>query len=128
MTVHFFHPLVIGPVHSNAISSSPAEHTAPATSWVHRRNDKCCEVNRVRFYNIPSVPPLHAGTRYAYYNVGYLLLGQVIEKVANRPYENVVRSMLWDVGVYRMKLGMTIRDQASLSEVINGCILLFNYL
>ena len=41
----------------------------------------------------------------------------MIEKVANRAYENVVRHMLWKVGVYRMKLGKTNRDQTALSEV-----------
>ena len=35
------------------------------------------------------------GTRYQYSNSGYILLGAVIEKVAGRPYEDTVRSVIW---------------------------------
>lgn len=38
----------------------------------------------------------HPGTRYAYSNFGYCLLGRVIETVTGKPYVAVAREELWD--------------------------------
>lgn len=35
------------------------------------------------------------GTSYAYSNVGYLILGRIIEKITQRPYEDVIDSLLF---------------------------------
>ena len=49
------------------------------------------------------------GTKYAYSNYGYLLLGKVVEKVSGLPYERYVREkVLAPVGVVRMRLGRTL--------------------
>ena len=53
---------------------------------------------------------LHAspGTRYAYSNLGYAILGQLIEKVTGQPYEaHVQANVLRSVGVLRMTIGRT---------------------
>lgn len=48
------------------------------------------------------------GTRYAYSNFGYCLLGRVIEAVTGKRYEEAVREMvLRPAGISRMRLGKT---------------------
>ena len=52
------------------------------------------------------------GTRYAYSNFGYCLLGRIIEKISGQSYEAFVReSVLKPAGITRMKIGST-REQA----------------
>lgn len=48
------------------------------------------------------------GTRFAYSNFGYLVLGQLIEKVSGQRYEDVVRGLLREAGVTRMRLGASL--------------------
>src|SRR5437660_2390222 len=49
------------------------------------------------------------GTRYAYSNFGYCLLGRVIEKVTGETYEAFVRrAILVPAGIKRMRLGHTL--------------------
>lgn len=49
------------------------------------------------------------GTRYAYSNYGYLLLGKIIERVTGRPYADHVRqTVLRPLGIRRMRLGRTL--------------------
>ncbi|MEU6075002.1 serine hydrolase domain-containing protein [Micromonospora sp. NPDC047074] len=59
------------------------------------------------------------GTRYAYSNYGYLLLGRIVEKVSGRSYESYVNEkLLAPVGVTRMRLGRTLRAEAAPTEVV----------
>ena len=52
------------------------------------------------------------GTRYAYSNFGYCLLGRIIEKISGQSYEAFVReNVLKTAGIARMKIGST-REQA----------------
>jgi len=56
------------------------------------------------------------GERFAYSNVGYCILGRVVERVAGRPYEGHVRErVLEPAGATRMKVGRTL--QAAEGEV-----------
>ncbi|MEU8122068.1 serine hydrolase domain-containing protein [Spirillospora sp. NPDC049024] len=49
------------------------------------------------------------GTRYAYSNYGYLLLGRIIEKATGRKYEDYVRqTVLAPRKITRMRLGRTL--------------------
>jgi N-acyl-D-amino-acid deacylase len=58
------------------------------------------------------------GTRYAYSNFGYCVLGRVIESVAGMPYEKYVRDeILKPIGVTRMRIGATREDQRAAGEV-----------
>ena len=51
---------------------------------------------------------LHPGERFAYSNIGYCILGRVIERVAGAPYEAHVRErVLAPAGAERMKVGRT---------------------
>ncbi|MFD0662875.1 serine hydrolase domain-containing protein [Thermocatellispora tengchongensis] len=53
------------------------------------------------------------GTRMAYSNYGYLLLGRVIEKVTGRSYESYVRSaLLTPLKIARMRVGSSSRPPA----------------
>ncbi|WP_101789017.1 serine hydrolase domain-containing protein [Nonomuraea indica] len=59
------------------------------------------------------------GSRFAYSNYGYLLLGRIVEKVSGIGYESYVRQkLLAPVGITRMRLGRTPRSQAVSGEVI----------
>ena len=58
------------------------------------------------------------GTRYAYSNYGYCLLGRVIEKVSGQSYEQYVRKhVLKPMGVTRMRVGRTRADGRAKGEV-----------
>jgi CubicO group peptidase (beta-lactamase class C family) len=52
------------------------------------------------------------GSRYAYSNFGYCVLGRIIEKVTGLPYEkHVQRSVLAPLGITRMRLGSTTESR-----------------
>ncbi len=49
------------------------------------------------------------GTRYAYSNFGYCVLGRIIEKVSGVSYEQFVREqVLAPIGIQRMRIGATL--------------------
>lgn len=58
------------------------------------------------------------GSRYAYANVGYTVLGRVIEAVTGQPYETHVREMLADIGITRMRTGHSLRAEREADEVV----------
>ncbi|MBN6051450.1 beta-lactamase family protein [Nonomuraea sp. RK-328] len=58
------------------------------------------------------------GTKYAYSNYGYMLLGRIIEKVSGMSYEAYVKQkLLAPAGITRMKLGRSLLAQTGMSEV-----------
>jgi CubicO group peptidase (beta-lactamase class C family) len=58
------------------------------------------------------------GTRYAYSNFGYCLLGRVIEKLTGKKYEEYVRKeVLLPVGAQDTHLGHTLREEHLPEEV-----------
>ncbi|GAA4075383.1 serine hydrolase domain-containing protein [Nonomuraea soli] len=59
------------------------------------------------------------GTKVAYSNYGYLLLGRIIEKVTGQSYESYVQSKLLEpLGITRMRLGATLREEMPRTEVV----------
>jgi CubicO group peptidase (beta-lactamase class C family) len=58
------------------------------------------------------------GTRYAYTNISYLILGEVIEKVTGNNYEDYVNaSVLFPLGIYNMNIGKTLLSEKLENEV-----------
>lgn len=58
------------------------------------------------------------GTRYAYSNLGYCILGRVIEKVTGESYEaHVKKAVLAPMGITRMRLGKSLLDGRAEGEV-----------
>lgn len=58
------------------------------------------------------------GTVYCYYNFGYCVLGEVIEKVTGQTYENYVRqNVLISAGSTDMQLGMNLESKRYPNEV-----------
>lgn len=58
------------------------------------------------------------GSKHVYSNFGIMLLGRVIERVAGKPYEQVVReTTLAPMGIQRMALGKALPAQRQLGEV-----------
>lgn len=58
------------------------------------------------------------GSRYAYSNFGYSLLGRVIERVTGETYEAYVeKHVLAPLGIRRMRLGKTPRGERAETEV-----------
>ncbi|HEY7158001.1 MAG TPA: serine hydrolase domain-containing protein [Gemmataceae bacterium] len=58
------------------------------------------------------------GTKYAYSNFGYCLLGRVIEKVSGQSYEEYVRkNVLAPLGIRDMRLGETLLEKRARGEV-----------
>jgi hypothetical protein len=56
------------------------------------------------------------GTRHAYSNFGYSVLGRVIEKITGQPYEDYAKSVLRDIGVSRMRLGHSLTGERGADE------------
>ena len=58
------------------------------------------------------------GTRSSYSNFGFALLGKVIEKVTNTPYEDYIKStVLRPLGITSMAIGRSTRDSLLPDEV-----------
>lgn len=58
------------------------------------------------------------GTRYAYSNFGYCLLGRIIEEKTGQPYEEYVKNqVLKPAAVTRMRIGGTLLDERAEGEV-----------
>ena len=58
------------------------------------------------------------GSRYAYSNFGYCVLGRVIEKVSGVSYEQFVREqVLAPIGIQQMRIGATSDGRQALGEV-----------
>jgi N-acyl-D-amino-acid deacylase len=62
------------------------------------------------------------GSRFAYSNVGYIVMGRIIEKVTGTPYEDYVKgAVLKPAGIRRMRLG-----GASLAERADGEVMYYD--
>jgi CubicO group peptidase (beta-lactamase class C family) len=58
------------------------------------------------------------GSRFAYSNFGYCVLGRVIEKLGGESYEQLVREeVLHPLGISRMRLGASLENQRADGEV-----------
>lgn len=58
------------------------------------------------------------GTRYAYSNFGYAILGRIIEKVTGQTYQTYVReSLLAPMKITRMRIGHSLLKERSQGEV-----------
>lgn len=58
------------------------------------------------------------GTKYSYSNLGYAILGQVIEKLTGMPYEDYVQfAILHPLGIYDMHIGNSYFSQRYFNEV-----------
>ncbi len=69
-------------------------------------------------YMIAQPLDFEPGTRYAYSNFGYCLLGRVIEKVSGNTYEDYVRrEVLEPIGARVTRLGKTLREEHFADEV-----------
>lgn len=59
------------------------------------------------------------GTRYVYSNLGYNILGRIVERRANMSYGSAVQSLLLDrIGVHRMALMTRTSPEARLSDEV----------
>ena len=57
------------------------------------------------------------GTRYAYSNFGYCVLGRLIEKIAGASYDKFVReTVLAPIGIKRMRIGASLEDKRAEGE------------
>jgi CubicO group peptidase (beta-lactamase class C family) len=62
------------------------------------------------------------GTRSAYSNFGFLLLGRVIERVTGQTYENYVKQfVLRPLGINAMRIGLTHKENRAPKEVTYYC-------
>ena len=58
------------------------------------------------------------GTKYAYSNFGFCVLGRIIERVSGIPYEKFVRQeVLAPAGITRMKIGRSLQSDEADGEV-----------
>ena len=58
------------------------------------------------------------GSRYAYSNFGYCVLGRVIEQISGRPYERFVQEeILTPIGVERARIGASLDGRQAPGEV-----------
>ncbi len=67
------------------------------------------EPNDIIQYMLGQKLDFEPGTRYAYSNFGYCLLGRVIEKTSGMPYDAFVQKHVFDpVGIHATQLGQTL--------------------
>ena len=57
------------------------------------------------------------GKRHAYSNLGYTVLGQVIERKTGQDYEEFMTGLLKSVGINQMKIGRTRKKDLGNEEV-----------
>jgi N-acyl-D-amino-acid deacylase len=74
-------------------------------------------VNVIR-YMLSQPLDFDPGTRYAYSNFGYCVLGRLIEKVSGATYEQFVQDkILAPIGIKRMRIGASLDGQQAPGEV-----------
>ena len=69
------------------------------------------------------------GSRHAYSNFGYLVLGLVIERVTGQSYEECILSLLKEIGVEDISIGFTKKIpshymEVSICQKLNWCHIL----
>ena len=57
------------------------------------------------------------GKRHAYSNLGYTVLGQVIERKTGQDYEEFMTGLLKSLGINQMKIGRTLKKDLGNEEV-----------
>jgi CubicO group peptidase (beta-lactamase class C family) len=74
------------------------------------------DIIRYMFEQRLDFPP---GGRFAYSNLGYCLLGRIIEQASGKSYEDYVQAeVLAPLGITAMRLGKTLPDQRAPGEVV----------
>ena len=105
-------------------------------TWVSTwQNDECIDKNSLiedfDSGNLAPIPmeriltewlrrPLdyNPGSRYEYSNIGYQILGQIIEAQTGMEYEDyIIENVLTPMGIESMSIGMTMPDQRAEDEV-----------
>lgn len=57
------------------------------------------------------------GTKFSYSNIGYLVLGKIIEKVSGQTYENYVQSHIFlPLGISNIRLGKNLQSEKFIGE------------
>ncbi|RYX86206.1 class A beta-lactamase-related serine hydrolase [bacterium] len=76
------------------------------------------DINTIIRYMMGQPLQFDPGTKSAYSNFGYLLLGKVVEKVSGLGYEDYLNSKLFDkMGTQSFRLGATRKQERDLNEV-----------
>ena len=57
------------------------------------------------------------GTTYVYSNLGFEVLGKVIENVTGDDYDMFIKHMLWKAEIQNMKQGKTRQSESDVCEV-----------
>jgi len=68
------------------------------------------------------------GKRHAYSNLGYTVLGQVIERKTGQAYEEFMTGLLKSVGINQMKIGRTRKKDLGDEEVRAGVLRSYPFL
>ncbi|QNA46608.1 serine hydrolase domain-containing protein [Lacibacter sediminis] len=97
-------------------------------SWIHLSNEHC-SFNAAAFfktiidkYKKPKAKP---GERFAYSNLGYIFLGQIIEKLTGKRYEDYINEFIIDkLSIDSSELGF---ETTVLSRQARGCHKRFSF-
>lgn len=88
-------------------------------NWLHRFEDTAFDEARALAAVLRAHPRLHSrpGERYAYSNVGYWLLGRVVERASGSPYtEYVEDDVLAPLGLPRAEMCFAVDEPARLAR------------
>ena len=69
------------------------------------------------FYSIFNFHFHCPGEKHAYSNLGYLVLGMVIETLSCMPYENYVKQLLRKLDIEEVYVGLTTQQKVDYQEV-----------
>ena len=90
-----------------------------ATICAESRTDGPARPDQVIAYMLRQPLDFQPGSRFAYSNFGYCLLGRLIGKVTGLSYEQATRQeVLTPLGISRMRLGRTLREKKAPAEVV----------
>lgn len=105
--------------HTAGFSSSYGD-PAFANFTVARVLDKPLPITEDDIIEFTTINKMRAepGERYDYSNVGYIILGKIVEKVTSMSYQAYVRdSILWPIGCYDMHIGRNFSRDRHPAEV-----------
>ena len=83
--------------------------------WIQKAKKSLCHC--ATFYSICNFHFHCPGEKHAYSNLGYLVLGMVIETLSCMPYENYVKQLLRKLDIEEVYVGLTTQQKVDYQEV-----------
>ena len=94
----------------------PMFHTRDASRDLTGNDQPPATAHQIARWMVGKPLQFDPGTRYAYSNYGYCILGRMIEKATGQGYEEYTRSLLAKAGITAMTIGGSKADELKANE------------